>query len=84
MFRHHSTGIALVVALALAAAAPSAVSARPFEPIAPPATSQAQASPAIDPHSGDAAIPPFARSRPRELESPTHSPYETPELAAKS
>ncbi len=57
MFRHHSTAIALVVALALAAAAPSVASARPIEPIPPPATSQAQASPAINPHPGDAANP---------------------------
>ena len=59
MFRHHhiSTGIALLVALVLAAAAPSAASARPFGPIPPPTPTQTQAAPAPDPHSRDAASP---------------------------
>ena len=57
MFRHHrhiSTAVALVVALA---AAPSAASARPFQPISRPATSQTQAAPAVNPHSREAANP---------------------------
>jgi hypothetical protein len=57
MFRHHrhiSTAVALVVALA---AAPSAASARPFQPISPPVTSQTQAAPAVNPHARDAANP---------------------------
>jgi hypothetical protein len=57
MFRHHrhiSTAVALVVALA---AAPSAASARPFQPISPPATSQTQAAPAVNPHAREAANP---------------------------
>ncbi len=57
MFRHHrhiSTAVALVVALA---AAPSAASARPFQPISRPATSQTQTSPAVNPHARDAANP---------------------------
>ena len=58
MFRHHrhiSTAVALVVALA--AAAPSAASARPFQPIAPPPSSQTQTPSAVNPHSRDAANP---------------------------
>jgi hypothetical protein len=57
MFRHHrhiSTAVALVVALA---AAPSAASARPFQPISRPATSQTQAASAVNPHARDAANP---------------------------
>ena len=57
MFRHHrhiSTAVALVVALA---AAPSAASARPFESISPPATSQTQPAPAVNPPSREAANP---------------------------
>ena len=57
MFRHHrhiSTTVALVVALA---AAPSAASARPFQPISRPATSQTQAASAVNPHARDAANP---------------------------
>ena len=57
MFRHHrhiSTAVALVVALA---AAPSAASARPFQPIAPPPSSQTQTPSAVNPHSRDAANP---------------------------
>ena len=57
MYRHHrhiSTAVALVVALA---AAPSAASARPFQPISRPATSQTQAAPAVNPHARDAANP---------------------------
>ena len=57
MFRHHrhiSTAVALVVALA---AAPSAASARPFQPIAPPPSSQTQTPSAVNPHSREAANP---------------------------
>ena len=57
MFRHHrhiSTAVALVVALA---AVPSAASARPFQPIAPPPSSQTQTPSAVNPHSRDAATP---------------------------
>jgi len=57
MFRHHrriSTAVALVVALA---AAPSAASARPFQPIAPPPSGQTQTASAVNPHSRDAANP---------------------------
>jgi hypothetical protein len=57
MFRHHrhiSTAVALVVALA---AAPSAASARPFQPIAPPPSSQTQTPSAVNPHSREAADP---------------------------
>ena len=55
MFRHHyQTGIAL--ALALAAAVPSAASAR-YAQDPPPATSQTQAPPAVNPYSRDAANP---------------------------
>jgi hypothetical protein len=58
MFRHHrhiSTTVALVVALA--AAVPSAASARPFQPIPAPTTTQTHAPPASNPHSRDAAKP---------------------------
>ena len=57
MFRHHrhiSTAVALVVALA---AAPSAASARPFQPIAPPPSSQTQTPSAVNPHSREAGNP---------------------------
>jgi hypothetical protein len=57
MFRHHrhiSTTVALVVALA---AAPSAASARPFQPIAPPPSNQTQTPSAVKPHSREAANP---------------------------
>lgn len=57
MFRHHrhiGTAVALVVALA---AAPSAASARPFQPIAPPPSSQTQTPSAANPHSREAANP---------------------------
>ena len=57
MYRHHrhiSTAVALVVALA---AAPSAASARPFQPIAPPPSSQTQTPSAVNPHSREAANP---------------------------
>ena len=56
MLRHHiNTAIALT--LALAAAAPSGASARPFEPIPAPTTTQTHAPPASNPHSRDAANP---------------------------
>jgi hypothetical protein len=57
MFRHHrhiSTAVALVVALA---AAPSAASARPFQPIAQPPSSQTQTPSAVNPRSRDTANP---------------------------
>jgi hypothetical protein len=57
MYRHHrhiSTAVALVVALA---AAPSAASARPFQPIAPPPSSQTQTTSAVNPHSRAARNP---------------------------
>ncbi|HET7047965.1 MAG TPA: hypothetical protein VFI54_06795 [Solirubrobacteraceae bacterium] len=57
MFRHHrhiSTAVALVVALV---AAPSAASARPFQPIATPPSSQTQTPSADSPHSREAANP---------------------------
>jgi hypothetical protein len=52
--RHISTAVALVVALA---AAPSAASARPFQPIAPPPSSQTQTPSAVNPHSRETANP---------------------------
>jgi hypothetical protein len=57
MYRHHrhsGTAVALVVALA---AAPSAASARPFQPIAPPPSSHTQTPSAVNPHSHEAANP---------------------------
>jgi hypothetical protein len=57
MFRHHrhiSTAVALVVALA---AAPSAASARPFQPIAPLPSSHTQTRSAVNGHSREAANP---------------------------
>ena len=57
MFRHHrhiSTAVALVVALA---AAPSAAFARPFQPIAPPPSTQTQTPSAVNPHSREAKNP---------------------------
>jgi hypothetical protein len=57
MFRHHRISTAIALTLALALAATSAASARPFGPIPPPATSQTQAPSAVNPHSRDAANP---------------------------
>jgi hypothetical protein len=57
MFRHHHITTAIALTLALAAGAPSAASARPFEPIPPPATTETHAPSANNPHSRDAANP---------------------------
>ena len=58
MSRHnHHISTAIALTLALAAAAPSAASARPFDPIPPAAASQPMALPAVSPHSRDAANP---------------------------
>jgi hypothetical protein len=56
MSRHHRhIPAAVALTLALAAAAPSAASARPFGPIAPAATTQPQAPPAVNPRARHAA-----------------------------